>query len=119
MGSRSHVRILRDHAHQVVSKTLAGAGTVSYSATGTTDEVYASAPNLRIDPGGSTRVLVMPAEAGSVGVHLRITNTADGAEDLTIRNNADDTTVGTIAQNETGSVMCDGTAWSVAVDKTT
>ncbi|MFQ5518162.1 MAG: hypothetical protein ACE5E8_11385 [Acidimicrobiia bacterium] len=65
---------------------------------------------MSFDPGGSARNLVLPAEADNAGNWLFISNTADGAEVLTIQ---DDTpaTVCTPTQNEDAIVWCDGTSW--------
>ena len=117
MGSRKNVRILRDSAHQVVAESLAGAGTVVYGTSPTANDVSAVAPTLRIDPAGATRTLDMPVEAGSVGVSFLIVNTADAAEALTVRSSAN-ATIGTILQDETAIVACDGTAWHVFVGAT-
>ena len=63
-----------------------------------------------LDPGGSGRDITLPAEADSDGLAFFIVNTADNAEDLTVK---DDTpaTVGVIGQNEIGILLCDGTTW--------
>lgn len=62
------------------------------------------------DPGGSARNLVLPAEATSAGYVLFIANTADGAEVITIQDDAAGT-VCTPTQNECAIVWCDGVAW--------
>lgn len=65
---------------------------------------------LRIDPGGSARDVTLPAEAGAEGAWFEILNTADGAENLVVKNDGGSTIV-TISQNEKATVVCNGTAW--------
>ncbi len=65
---------------------------------------------LRMDPGGSGRTVTLPAEEGADGVSFEIVNTADGAEALTVENDAAGSVV-SIAQNEKATVYCDGAAW--------
>ena len=69
------------------------------------------------DPGGAARDVTLPTEAASGGstsmlATIRITNSADAAEVITIKNDAG-TGVGgaTPTQNETSVVSCDGTSW--------
>ena len=66
---------------------------------------------LVVDPGGASRNLDLPPEADSDGMFLIIVNSADAAETLTIRNDANDKTVATIGQNEEAIAVCNGTAW--------
>jgi len=63
-----------------------------------------------LDPGGSGRTVTLPAEASSTGRLYFIVNTADAAEDLTVKDDAANTIV-TISQDEAGLVVCDGTSW--------
>lgn len=65
---------------------------------------------MAFDPGGASRNVDLPAEESSVGVFLYISNTADAAEILTIRNDAGATVV-TPTQNEACMVWCDGVRW--------
>lgn len=67
-------------------------------------------PLLVLDPGGSARNVDLPAEATSEGLIYLIVNTADAAEDITVRNDAAGTIV-TVSQNEMALVVCDGTDW--------
>lgn len=62
------------------------------------------------DPGGSGRTITLPAEADCVGVFCIVNNTADGAEILTINNDAA-SAVCTPTQNEAAFLFCDGTTW--------
>jgi len=64
----------------------------------------------KLDPGGAGRDVTLPAEAISDGLVFTITNAADAAEALTVK---DDTpaTVVSIAQNERATVVCNGTTW--------
>ena len=63
-----------------------------------------------MDPGGSARNLILPAEADSMGAWLIIVNTADASEIITVQ---DDTpaTVASVGQSEQAIVVCDGTTW--------
>ena len=62
------------------------------------------------DPDGAGRNLDLPAEEACVGSLLFISNRADAAEVLTIRNDAG-STIATPTQNEACLVFCDGTSW--------
>lgn len=85
----------------IVIRTLGGAMTMDG------DEP----PVLFLDPGGAARQVVLPAAAR--GKFFIFVNKADAAEDLTIRNPANDTTLGTVSQNEGGIAICDGVTWSI------
>ena len=67
-----------------------------------------------LDPDGSHRNVDLPAEASSAGLMFIICNTAGGAENLVIRNDAA-STVATISQNEMGMAICDGTTWKAGM----
>ena len=64
----------------------------------------------KLDPGGSVRTVVLPAEADSKGLEFYIMNDADGAETITVTNDAAGTIVA-IPQNEAALVVCNGTTW--------
>lgn len=66
---------------------------------------------LFVDPNGASVDLLLPPEADCKGVILTIFNTADAAEVLTVKEDGDSTTHITLAQNESGVVACNGTAW--------
>lgn len=82
----------------------------SETATGavTLDSTYGTF--IKIDPGGAARDVTLPAEAGSEGRTLLICNTADAAEDLTVKDDGA-STIGTVSQNECAIFTCDGTSW--------
>ena len=63
----------------------------------------------RLDPGGSARDVLLPAEAQ--GLHLWINNTADASEVITVKEDGDSTTIATIAADEEAELLCDGTEW--------
>ncbi len=65
---------------------------------------------MAFDPGGAGRNVDLPAEEQHAGAYLFISNTADAAEILTIRNDAGGTIV-TPTQNEAAMVWCDGVRW--------
>lgn len=64
----------------------------------------------KLDPGGSARDVTLPAEAAGESLGYIITNAADGAENLVVKNDGGSTIV-TISQNESAMVVCDGTTW--------
>lgn len=80
---------------------------------------HGAAPLQFLDPGGAGRKVLMPTEADSKGLCFFIVNKADAAEDLTIRDDADAATVGTISQNEMAMLVCNGTIWHIGVGTTT
>lgn len=63
-----------------------------------------------LDPGGAGRNVDLPAEANARGQMFLIVNTADAAENLTVRNDAAGT-IGVVGQNEMGMFVCNGTDW--------
>lgn len=67
-------------------------------------------PVLWIDPNGSKDVL-LPAEANSKFAVFVIINTADAAENLTVKEDSDTTTITVVGQNEIGVYFCDGVSW--------
>lgn len=71
-------------------------------------------PLQMMDPGGSGRTIVLPAEADSEGLSFLVYNSADNAEDLTFNDDAA-VLVGVIGQNEAGLFACDGTTWRVLI----
>lgn len=63
-----------------------------------------------LDPDGSHRNVDLPAEEASQGLFYVIKNTAGGAENLVVRDDAA-ATKETLAQGKWGIFMCDGTTW--------
>lgn len=66
-------------------------------------------PVQLLDPGGATRIVLLPPEVE--GAMYIIWNKADAAEDLTVKDDSNTTTYLTIAQNEAGILYSDGAAW--------
>ena len=64
---------------------------------------------MSFDPGGAGRAITLPAIASTVGQELRIKNTADAAEVLTISDSVG--TVITPTQNEAAILWNDGVRW--------
>jgi hypothetical protein len=64
---------------------------------------------LRIDPGGAARTLLLPPEA--VGLWFVIINAADAAETITLKDDSNTDTIGTVTEDQGGFYWCDGTAW--------
>lgn len=67
---------------------------------------------LGLDPGGAHRDVILPAEGASLGDWFVIRNDADAAENLVVRNSADDATIATVGQGTWAMVVCNGVAWS-------
>ena len=67
-----------------------------------------------LDPGGSGRTVVLPAEAK--GLEVYISNSADASEDITVNNDGGSGIV-TISQNEDAYLSCDGTNWNSVLSK--
>jgi hypothetical protein len=67
-----------------------------------------------LDPGGSGRNVVLPAETS--GVEVIISNTADAAEDLTVQDDGSSTVV-TVSQNEDAFLTSDGSGWVAVLSK--
>lgn len=65
---------------------------------------------LRIDPGGSARDVTLSADWQKDGLWVEITNAADAAEDLVVKDPAASTIV-TISQNEKAKIAYTGSAW--------
>lgn len=77
--------------------------------------IAADAPSLQFfDPGGSGRVVLLPAERA--GAFFIIVNNADAAENLTVKEDSGTTTIGVVHQNEIGMFFCDGTTWSSTLE---
>lgn len=85
------------------NETLTGARVITIAEV----EQYQA---FAFDPGGAARNVDLPAEEACTGAYLYISNTADAAEVLTIRNDAGGTVV-TPTQNECAMVWCDGVRW--------
>lgn len=66
--------------------------------------------SFAFDPGGAGRNVDLPAEEACAGSLVFVSNEADAAEVLTIRNDAGGTIV-TPTQNEAAVLWCNGTAW--------
>ena len=104
------------------SATLAGTTTLVYNATSTANEIQVQGEILALDPAGA-RALYLPAIGQSKGVVLRIINTANAAEVITITELAVGA-LGTaasveLARQEMAYCVCDGTDWYVQIQKAT
>jgi hypothetical protein len=89
-----------------VSQTLTGNFTIDAD----------QGPIVSLDPGGAGRNVTLPTE--EEGLTFWINNTADAAEDLTVKNPAT-TTIGTVSQNEMGVAFCIGGVWYLRLVGTT
>jgi hypothetical protein len=102
-------RFINGQNGQVVTQILAGTFTPAVPLA------FAYA----LDPGGAGRKIIPPLETSSKGLWFYVINTADAAEDITVRNNADGADRGVISQNESALLICDGVTWNVLVGKNT
>lgn len=64
---------------------------------------------LFLDPGGSGRTVLLPPEAN--GLSFGIVNTADGNENLTVKEDAGVTTIDIVGRGRVSWFYCDGTTW--------
>lgn len=87
------------------------------SGTLTLDGTYGDV--LKLDPGGAGRTVLLWPEATRKGVLVWIINAADAAETLTVKEDSNTTTIGSVAQNKTGLFYCDGTNWTLLYTFTT
>lgn len=87
--------------NQIVTETLTGALTL--------DKTYGCL--LQLDPGGAARDVTLPAEEGADGMFFFITNTADAAETITLKNDAGGTIM-TIEQDRTAIVYLQSGTWT-------
>lgn len=110
-----------------IGQTTPGKGAFSTLTYSNNTETLAANKTLTItheqiqyyDPGGASRNVLLPAEASSAGLFFIIVNTADAAENLTVKEDSDTTTIGIVARYESRVFVCDGTDWkSLGVDFT-
>lgn len=90
---------------RLASTTLALSATLTMEAGAT--------PVQLLDPNGAGKTVLLPPE--SRGLTFLIWNKADAAEDLTIKDDSNTTTILTVSQNEAGVLYCDGTSWHRAL----
>ncbi len=68
-----------------------------------------------LDPNSAAgRTVTLPPEEASAGVDFYLHNTADAAENLTVKDDAG-TTICTVGQNQAAYLYCDGTTWRALV----
>lgn len=100
---------------RVLTETLTGARVL------TAAEVAANYI-LALDPGGASRNVDLPATTTLAGHQVKIVNTADAAETLTVRLTGGGATVATIDQNEHAELTCFSStagSWVGSVSKAT
>lgn len=67
---------------------------------------------LFLDPGGSARTVLLPAEAANKNRVIAIVNKADGVgENLTVQEDSGTTSILVVEPQQVGFFFCDGTAW--------
>ncbi len=81
------------------------------SPTGAQTKLVGNVVHADPESTGASEQLVLPPEGDMTGIVLYIANTADGAEDLVIRNNANNDTICTISQDQIGIVWSNGTVY--------
>jgi hypothetical protein len=89
---------------------IEGAANATETLTGARVLVAGDGHFLKLDPGGASRNVDLPAEELSAGMFYFICNAADAAENLVVRDDAASTIV-TLNQNEAAWVACTGSAW--------
>ena len=67
-----------------------------------------------LDPDGNKDVL-LPREEESQGLWFVIKNMAGGAEEITVKEDSDTTTIDVLGEKEFGIFVCDGSSWVSAV----
>lgn len=67
---------------------------------------------LKLDPGGASRDVTLPAEESNDGLFFWVKNAADAAEDIVLKNDAASTIV-TLNMGEAALVACNGSSWLV------
>lgn len=77
--------------------------------TGTFTMDFNMPPVLHLDPGGAGRTVLLPAEVKG-GLFL-IRNAADAAEALTVKEDANVTTIAVLSQGQAAWFYCDGVTW--------
>jgi len=82
--------------------------TETLSTTKTLNDYSASIQYL--DPNGVNRDILLPAESAFNPIFI-IHNTADGDEDLVVKEDSGTTTIGTVRQNQVGYFYSNGTSW--------
>lgn len=115
----SHNDVLGIRADDITIASLLKLGVNSQTLAATYTMDHEMPPLQFLDPGGAGRTVLLPTEADSKGLVFVIINKADAAEDLTIKDDSNTNTIGTISQNELALLVCDGTTWSIGVGTTT
>lgn len=99
----------RPYAVEGLLSLIGAYADVTASGTVTLDSSYGNF--MKIDPGGAGRTVLLPPE--SSGAWFYIQNTADASETLTVKEDSNTTTIGSLAQNKAAIFVCDGTAWHI------
>jgi hypothetical protein len=114
-GANEVIRVLMHSpitlAEASVTVDMANAGHALVMGTAGAAQTKVTGSTCLVDPNGGAQNLDLPAEASFGTGHLFIVNTANAAEAITVRDDSGASTIVTLAQNESGWVYCDGTAW--------
>jgi hypothetical protein len=103
---------------QMMAGVRLGTAVFAAAATLTLDEDSPAA--IAFDPSGAGQKVLLPlASKQNEGLVFFIVNTADAAEDLTVKDSTDTNTIVTVSQNETAWVVLVGGVWRACVGKNT
>ena len=99
------------NSHALYRKLGLAGGVLESTLTGDVTLTPQHEDLLRLDPGGASRNVTLPANASSKkGTFFIIYNSADAAENLVVKDSAAATIV-TVNQNEQAEVWHTGSAW--------
>jgi hypothetical protein len=104
-------RIAADRARRLGGAITGGLNAATL--TGNLTLTISSKPFQRLDPGGASRTVTLPAVSHTAGLFFEITNVADADERLTINNSAG-ALVAYALPGDTVVLVSNGSAWSVA-----
>lgn len=107
MASRSNIEGARIAYSILAEKNRFLQITQTLGATFTIDDDMPAL--LFLDPDGAGRTVLLPPEAK--GLWFLVINTSSGDYNLTVKEDANTTTIGVVGQGEIGKFYCDGTTW--------
>lgn len=117
MSAHQNINGGRIENSKLVNGIMGGVNVQTLGGTFTIDKGF---PLINyLDPGGAGRTVLLPAESDSEGLILYISNQADAAEDLTVKEDSNTTTIVTISQSESAFLVCNGVIWTGGVLKAT
>lgn len=106
----------RDIEASLISDAIIAGGQIgarmdsNIQVLGATLTMQAGAPPFQfLDCNGTGRTVLLPPEAK--GLFHFVYNTSGGAFSLTVKEDSNTTTIGTVAQSKGAMFFCDGTTW--------